>query len=63
VGDVFTARFEELTIPAIQATVTAISPMGADAGEGVSKYKVYLDFEAPNEVWIGMHATVGQGAL
>ncbi|MEG1470861.1 MAG: biotin/lipoyl-binding protein [Clostridia bacterium] len=63
VGDVFTARFEELTIPAVKATVTAISPMGADAGEGVSKYKVYLDFEAPNEVWIGMHATVGQGAL
>ncbi len=55
-GDVMTVRFEELDVPVMEATVTAVSPLGTD-GE-ISKYTVYLDFEAPEGVWIGMHAMV-----
>ncbi len=55
-GDTMTVRFEELDLPPAEATVTSVSPLGAEAE--VSKYTVYLDFEAPEGVWPGMHATV-----
>lgn len=54
VGDTMTLRFEELDIPAAQATVTAISPLGTN--EDISRYTVYLSFEAVDGVWPGMHA-------
>lgn len=57
VGDVFTVCFEELTVPAVEATVASISPLGA-TGSDVSTYTVRLAFEAPDGVWPGMHATL-----
>ncbi len=56
VGDSLTAAFEELGLAPIPATVASISPLGTQ--EDVSRYKVYLDFEAPQGVMLGMHATV-----
>ena len=55
-GDVMSVRFEELDLPAVQAEVTAISPLGT--AEDVSRYTVYLAFDAPEGVWPGMHATL-----
>lgn len=56
VGDVMSVRFEELDIKAVEGTVTAIGMLGSEGD--VSKYVVQLDFEAPEGVWLGMHATV-----
>lgn len=56
VGDTLIARFEELDIPAVEATVLAISPLGSEGD--VSKYEIRMGFEAPEGVWPGMHATV-----
>lgn len=55
-GDAVQVRFEELGLGPIQATVASISPLGTE--EDTSRYTVYFDFEAPQGVWIGMHATV-----
>lgn len=55
-GDVLTVRFEELGLPATEATVLSLSPLGS-AGD-VSKYEMRLGFEAPEGVWPGMHATL-----
>ncbi len=57
VGDVFSVCFEELDIAPVEATVTAISPLGT-AGSDVSTYTVRLSFPVPEGVWPGMHATV-----
>lgn len=59
VGDTLTVRFEELDIPAVEATVAGISPLGSEGD--VSKYEIRMDFEAPEGVWLGMHATVERG--
>lgn len=59
VGDVLTVRFEELDIPATEATVSAISPLGSEGD--VSKYEIRFAFDAPEGVWPGMHATVERG--
>ncbi len=56
VGDVFSVCFEELDIASVEATVTAISPLGS-AGDDVSTYTVRLSFSVPEGVWPGMHAT------
>lgn len=56
VGDVFTVCFEELGLDGLTASVTAISPLGAQGD--VSKYTVRLAFDAPQGVWPGMHATL-----
>lgn len=56
VGDVMSVRFEELDLPASEAVVTAVGALG-DGGD-VSRYTVWLDFEAPQGVLPGMHATV-----
>ena len=48
--------FEELDLPPVEATVTGTGVLGA-AGD-VSTYPVYLTFEAPEGVLLGMHATV-----
>ena len=37
--------------------MTAVDPLG-DSGEDSSRYTVWLDFEAPEGVLPGMHATV-----
>lgn len=55
-GDVMTVRFEELELPAVEATVISVSPLGT--AEDVSRYAVYLAFDAPEGVWPGMHATL-----
>ena len=55
-GDEMTVRFEELDMPAVEARVTAVSPLGT--AEDVSRYAVYLAFDAPEGVWPGMHATL-----
>ena len=56
VGDTLTAAFEELNLPPIPVTVASISPLGTE--EDISRYNVYLDFETPAGVLLGMHATV-----
>lgn len=55
-GTVMQVTFEELDMAPVQATVTGIGVLGA-AGD-VSTYPVYLSFEAPEGVLLGMHATV-----
>ncbi len=55
VGISMTVTFEELNLSGLTATVSAISPLGSD--EDPARYKVYLDFDAPDGVMIGMHAT------
>lgn len=57
VGDVFTVTFEELNIAPVEASVTAISPLGTAASD-VSTYTVRLSFTVPQGVWPGMHATI-----
>ncbi len=54
-GDVLTVRFEEIDLRA-QATVQSVSPLGD--GSDVSRYDVWLAFDAPKGVLPGMHATV-----
>ncbi|MEG1775931.1 MAG: biotin/lipoyl-binding protein [Clostridia bacterium] len=56
VGDHMTVRFEELALEPMQAVVRAIGALGS--AEDMSRYSVYLDFEAPVGVMLGMHATV-----
>ena len=55
-GTVMQVTFEELDMEPVQATVTGIGVLGADGD--VSTYPVYLTFEAPEGVLLGMHATV-----
>lgn len=55
-GEAVQVRFEELGLGPIQATVASVSPLGSQ--EDTSKYTVYFDFEVPQGVLIGMHATV-----
>ena len=55
VGDTMKVTFEELGMEKIEATVASISPYGSDAD--ISRYAVYFDFEAPENVLVGMHAT------
>ena len=55
-GTVMQVTFEELDLPPVEATVTGTGVLGA-AGD-VSTYPVYLAFEAPEGVLLGMHATV-----
>ena len=57
VGDMFTVTFEELNIAPVEASVTAISPLGT-AGSDVSTYTVRLSFAVPHGVCPGMHATI-----
>ena len=56
-GDEMTVTFDELDLAPVTATVTAVDPLG-DSGEDSSRYTVWLDFEAPEGVLPGMHATV-----
>lgn len=58
VGEVMTVRFEELDLPAAQAVVTAVGALGD--GSDVSRYDVWLDFDAPQGVLPGMHATLSR---
>ncbi len=48
--------FEELELPPVEATVEYTGALGA--GGDVSTYPVYLTFDAPEGVLLGMHATV-----
>lgn len=57
VGDVFTVHFEELDLEPAEAVVAGISPLGENDGEETF-YTVYLNFDAPENVWLGMHATL-----
>lgn len=59
VGDVFTARFEEAELPAFEAQITFISPLGVQEGD-ITHYTVRLSLpeEARAAVWVGMHATL-----
>ena len=59
-GDEMTVSFDELDLPPVTATVTAVDPLG-DGGEETSRFAVWLDFEAPDGVLPGMHATVQGG--
>ncbi|NLO84599.1 MAG: biotin/lipoyl-binding protein [Clostridiales bacterium] len=56
VGDLMTISFEELGVSDIEGTVARIGAIGSDGD--VSKYTVALDFEVPEGVLIGMHATI-----
>ncbi len=55
-GDKVQVTFEEAGLGSVEATVASISPLGSD--EDPSRYTVYFDFEAPQGVLLGMHATV-----
>lgn len=55
-GDTVQVRFEELGLEPLPATVASVSPLGSQ--DDTSKYTVYFDFDAPEGVLIGMHATV-----
>ena len=57
VGDVFTACFEELNMDPVEATVTAVSPLGTVSGDETT-YAVRLSFPVPEGVWPGMHAVI-----
>ena len=59
VGDSLTARFEETELPAFEARITFISPLGAQEGD-TTRYTVRLSLpeEARAAVWPGMHATL-----
>ena len=57
VGDVFSVCFEELDTAPVEATVSAISPLGA-VGSDMSTYTVRFAFTVPEGVWPGMHATL-----
>lgn len=48
--------FEELGLPPLPATVESVSRLGA--GEDTALYQVYLSFEAPDTVLLGMHGTL-----
>ncbi len=56
-GQTFAVCFEELDIDPVQATVTAVSPLGAVSGDETT-YAVRLSFPVPEEVWPGMHAVI-----
>lgn len=56
VGDMMRVSFEELGISGIDATISRIGAIGSDGD--VSKYEVTFDFELPEGVLLGMHATV-----
>ena len=56
VGDTLSAIFEELSLAPITVTLASISPLGTD--EDISRYSVYFDFEVPEGVMPGMHATL-----
>ena len=56
VGDTLSAVFEELSLEPISVTLASIAPLGTD--EDISRYSVYFDFEVPEGVMLGMHATV-----
>ena len=55
-GAVMRVTFEELDMEPVEATVTSTGVLGATGD--VSTYPVYLRFEAPEGVLLGMHATV-----
>lgn len=55
-GETMLVTFEELELPPVEATIEEIGALGS-SGE-VSLYPVYLTFEAPEGVLLGMHATV-----
>lgn len=55
-GAVMRVTFEELDMEPVEATVTGTGVLGATGD--VSIYPVYLRFEAPEGVLLGMHATV-----
>jgi hypothetical protein len=56
VGAQVQVTFEELDVAPVKATVTGIGILGASGD--VSTYPVYLAFDAPDGVLLGMHATV-----
>ena len=56
VGDTMNAAFEELGLAPIPVTVASILALGTE--EDTSRYSVYFDFELPQGVALGMHATV-----
>lgn len=55
-GTEATLYFEELGLGPIPARVSGTSALGV--GEDVARFEVTFDFEAPEEVLFGMHATV-----
>lgn len=59
VGDLFTARFEDAGLPAVQAQLSFISPLGTQDGD-TTYYTVRLTLpeEARSALWPGMHATL-----
>lgn len=59
VGDTFTARFEEAGLPAAEAQIVFISPLGTQQGD-ITRYTVRLSLpeEVRASVWPGMHATL-----
>lgn len=56
IGAEMQATFEELDLPPVTALVEEIGALGS--GSEVSLYPVYLSFDAPEGVLLGMHATV-----
>lgn len=56
IGATMRVTFEEIGVKDISATVSSISALGTD--EDPSRYQVYFDFETPEGVMIGMHATI-----
>ncbi len=56
VGATLRVTFEELELEPLTATVTGVGALGS--GGEVSTYPVYLSFDAPEGVLLGMHATV-----
>lgn len=57
VGDVLTVQFDDVNLPETSATVSSISPLGADQGDE-STYTVSLSLAAAEGVLPGMHATL-----
>lgn len=55
-GDKMLVTFEELDLAPVEATIEQVGALGS--GSEVSLYPVYLTFEVPQGVLLGMHATV-----
>jgi len=60
VGGTMRVTFEELDMEPVEATIVSIGALGS--GGDVSTYPVYLTFDAPQGVLLGMHATVEGGS-
>ena len=51
-----TISFEELNLPPLPVTVESVAQLGT--GEETALFQVYLSFDAPENVLLGMHGTI-----